>query len=83
MVSFPAVVTIGLVNLPKPMPDWFRKRMKGVAKILLVNSENLPKIPDEEKDNQTGVDHNIEVDAHELDVKSTDENHECANNIKE
>ena len=62
MTSFPAVLTTRLVNLSYPMPNWFRKCMKGIAIILpRFNSEDLAmKIPNRQKDIEMGGDPNIE-----------------------
>ena len=83
MVSFPAVLTTRLVNLSYPMPNWFRKFMRGIAKILRVNSEDLAKIPNKQKDIEMGVDHNIEMDGRELEGKYADKNHESVNETQE
>ena len=76
MVSFPAALTTRFVNLSYPMPNWLRKCMEGAAKILCVNSEVFAQIS-----NEMGVDHNIEVDGHKLEVKPADKSQESADSI--
>ncbi|XP_028397250.1 neuronal acetylcholine receptor subunit beta-3-like [Dendronephthya gigantea] len=83
MVSFPAVMTTRLVHLSYPMPNWFRKCMRGIAKILRVSSKDLAKIPNRQKGKEMGADNNIEVDGHELEVKPADKNHKNVNETEE
>ena len=63
IVSFPAVLKTRLVDLSNPMPNWFRKFMKLIAKFLRVNSEGLAKISNGQQNNEVG---NNGENGHEL-----------------